>query len=363
MSSIVFVLGAGASKQAGAPLMFDFLDVANDLLRRGQVNDKKEHFNRVLDAIGQLQQVHSKAQLDLNNIESIFTALELGNVIQKVPGVPADQIPIVINSLKEVIVRTLEVTMRFPLRDRHISAPAPYEDFAKLIGLLLNRAEPAHSVSVITFNYDIAADMALYRAGLGPDYVLERGGESQTPVPLLKLHGSINWATQKDTRQIRPAHLSQYLHHYTASYGNESSTIAVPIGSQLQEYFKRFQSAEVAQEPVIVPPSWNKADYHRALSQVWACAAEHLSEAECIFVIGYSLPETDSFFRHLYALGSVGKAALRKFVVFNPDTSGATDARFRSLLGPGAQARYSYVPTTFDSAIKAIQQMFSFRPY
>jgi hypothetical protein len=31
-----------------------------------------------------------------------------------------------------------------------------------------------------------------------------------------------------------------------------------------------------------------------------------------VFVIGYSLPETDSFFRHLYALGSVGKAPLRK---------------------------------------------------
>ena len=33
MSNTVFVLGAGASKKAGAPLMGDFLDAAYDLWR------------------------------------------------------------------------------------------------------------------------------------------------------------------------------------------------------------------------------------------------------------------------------------------------------------------------------------------
>jgi hypothetical protein len=38
---------------------------------------------------------------------------------------------------------------------------------------------------------------------------------------------------------------------------------------------------------------------------VWRTAAQHLSEAEHIFIIGYSLPETDQFFRYLYGLGTV----------------------------------------------------------
>lgn len=82
MSKVVFVLGAGASKQCGAPLMANFLDVASDLLHTGRASEKSTHFHQVFKAIGDLQTVHSKAQLDLNNIESIFTVLELGRVIQ-----------------------------------------------------------------------------------------------------------------------------------------------------------------------------------------------------------------------------------------------------------------------------------------
>ena len=47
----------------------------------------------VFDVIGKLQAVHSKAQLDLTNIESIFTIMELGQVIQTLPGFKAEQIP------------------------------------------------------------------------------------------------------------------------------------------------------------------------------------------------------------------------------------------------------------------------------
>ena len=41
MSKVVFILGAGASMQSGAPLMANFLDVAKDLLRTDQVQAKK----------------------------------------------------------------------------------------------------------------------------------------------------------------------------------------------------------------------------------------------------------------------------------------------------------------------------------
>lgn len=117
MSDTVFILGAGASKQCGAPLMAEFLDVANQLLRSQAVRgEKKEHFENVFRAIGALQSVHSKAQLDLTNIESIFTALEIANVLKKLPGFDVEEIPGVIASLKEVIVSTLESTMDFPTR-------------------------------------------------------------------------------------------------------------------------------------------------------------------------------------------------------------------------------------------------------
>lgn len=358
MSNVVFILGAGASKQCGAPLMADFLDVASDLLRSNSVPEKRSEFERVFSAIGALQSVHSKAQLDLNNIESIFTVLELGRVIQRVPGLNTDEIEDAIAALKELIVKTLEVTMKFPVHRRYIDVPKPYEAFGGLLKHLQQEAFPSQTTAVISFNYDIAADMAMYRSELGPDYIIEKPGGSHSPVPLLKLHGSLNWATEKGTKTIRPLHLRSYFQHYRCSGFDDHAEVRLPIGSQLVEYFKKFSSTEVENEPVIVPPSWNKADYHSALSDVWAAAAKHLSEAEHIFIIGYSLPETDSFFRHLYALGSVGSAPIRRIAVFNPDSSGATKQRFEALLGPGARARYEYFPMTFDNAISHIKALF-----
>ena len=344
--------------------MSNFLDVASDLLRSNAVKEKRIEFERVFSAIGALQSVHSKAQLDLNNIESIFTVLELGRIIQRVPGLSPKEIPEAIAALKDLIVKTLEVTMTFPTDGRDIGVPKPYDEFGSLLSHLYKEAFPNQTAAIISFNYDIAADMAMYRENLGPDYIIEKPDGHYIPVPLLKLHGSLNWATEKESRKIRPLHLASYFQHYSRypDFREKHSTTRVPIGSQLVEYFLKYASTEVDAEPVIVPPSWNKADYHAALSDVWAAAGKHLFEAEHIFVIGYSLPETDSFFRHLYALGCVGTVPLRRIAVFNPDDSGLIDKRFQALLGPGASARYEYHAKTFDQAIGYIKKLFPKRP-
>lgn len=360
MSDVVFILGAGASRQCGAPLMADFLDTASDLLLSNRAEEKAPQFQRVFSAIGALQSVHSKAQLDLNNIESIFTALELGKIIKRVPGVEHQEIAEVIAALKDLIVKTLEATISFPVSRNYIHAPEPYGKFAKLVKYLCSDAQPTKSTSVITFNYDIAADIALYREGLGPDYVLGGNFNSHSPVDLLKLHGSLNWAEVRDNRKILPLHPHEYFQKYSVYGFEDHSKTHLPFGRHLREFYTRHAdpAQDVLTEPVIVPPSWNKADYHQALSDIWAKAADHLSEAEYIFIAGYSLPETDSFFKHLFALGSVGKSPLRKIQIFNPDKSGETDGRFRRLLGPGALARYEYLPMTFEDSISHVKALF-----
>lgn len=358
MSDVVFILGAGASKQCGAPLMADFLDVASHLLRAGQVNDKKVQFEKVFRAIGAMQAVHSKAQLDLTNIESIFTALEISNVLRKLPGFEAEEIVEVISALKEVIVKTIESTMEFPTSRSYIGVPKPYEEFAGLVEHLRNEAFPKQSASIITFNYDIAVDMALFKAGMGPDYGIPPDSNSHNPIPLYKLHGSLNWASRKDNGTVYPLQLNQYFNIYSLQGWDEKSTCKIPIGTQLKEYFSKHTEVEVEEEPVIVPPTWNKADHHQALSKIWGKAAEHLGEAKSIFIIGYSLPETDAFFRLLYAFGTVGASPLEKIIVYNPDSSGDVNKRFREMLGPGAIARYEYKELRFDEAISDIKGLF-----
>lgn len=51
MSEIVFILGAGASKETGALLIKEFLNVANQLNRSENLEEFKSDFDKVGDVI------------------------------------------------------------------------------------------------------------------------------------------------------------------------------------------------------------------------------------------------------------------------------------------------------------------------
>src|SRR5687767_8914467 len=81
----VFLFGAGASRGAGGPLMSDFLDRAHDLMRlnASELGAQRKDFEDVFQAIGELHGVHSKSHLDLDNIEIVFGAIEMGLLLGK----------------------------------------------------------------------------------------------------------------------------------------------------------------------------------------------------------------------------------------------------------------------------------------
>jgi hypothetical protein len=358
MSQVVFILGAGASKKAGAPLMAEFLDVAKDLWSQGRVREVDDSFRNVFRAVGCLQQVHSKSEFDIHNVESVFAAAEMGKTLNKFPGYAPEEIDRLIKDLKVVITKTIELTLQFPMSGTvragwKILPPDPYDSFAKTLEQIQSKAHPQKSVSIITFNYDVAVDLALYMNSLDHDYCLQESSLAGK-IPLLKLHGSLNWARHKESEAIIP----WTIHEYLSSIQNQlqfEQYVVVPIGSQLNN---SQHSSSIIPEPEIVPPTWNKADYHRVLSRIWSQAAKELGEADNIFVIGYSLPKTDTFFKFLFALGSVSKIPLRRFWVFNPEPSDFVRKRFKNLLGPGARDRFRYFRETFDSALSIIENEF-----
>jgi len=133
MSEIVFVLGAGASVHCGTPLMKDFLDVARDLARSGEVKEAENSFGNVLDAVGKLFAVHSKANLDLNNIESVYTAFEMGRLLGKLPGIKDEErIEGLIPDIKKVIGYTLEKMTKIP-NDARVNPFPGYYDFTNMM--------------------------------------------------------------------------------------------------------------------------------------------------------------------------------------------------------------------------------------
>src|SRR5260370_5804800 len=146
MSQVVFILGAGASKHAGVPLMADFLDKARELYAAGAADRYQKDFETVFRAISELQSVHSKSDLDLVNLESVFGIFQMQQLLDAGPEPSAT-----FASMTRVIAHTI---------DRTITAPVTNEDnflapgYGRLAGLIAELISKGTTTAVVTFNYD-----------------------------------------------------------------------------------------------------------------------------------------------------------------------------------------------------------------
>jgi hypothetical protein len=187
----VFILGAGCSKPYGAPLMAGFLDEARRLYFELQDRTDIESFDRVFDALGYFSRIHSKANLDLVNLETVFSAFEMARLLGKLPDGCQTNADTLIGDLKRVIVVTLERSIQKKPLPRTISpGDEPCDELADVLYMLRGSARGS---AVITFNYDLLCDYAFDRKGLNLLYCLTETGHGGKEPKLLKLHGSLNW--------------------------------------------------------------------------------------------------------------------------------------------------------------------------
>lgn len=331
--------------------MASFLDRGRDLLAGGRVEDARVQFELVFRGIASLQQVHSKAHVDIHNVESVFSAFEMAKLLGAFSAFTAPELEHLLEAMPLVIARTVEETMMLRVEASRESAwvlpPQEYLRLAELIEHVLASTRPQRSVTILSFNYDVGVELALNWKSIPFTYGLIR---EQHKLAVLKLHGSLAWF-RCACGEVVQYPISRYPWDTFALRQYREGSLRVGAIARSGK-FHHCEGLAVS-GPIIVPPIWNKMGYQLLLSNVWSTAAERLRSAESIIAIGYSLPETDAFFRYLYALGSVGELPLRRFWVFNPDDSGATEGRFRSLLGRGAENRFAYFPERFDECLSS----------
>jgi hypothetical protein len=286
-----------------------------------------------------------------------------GRTIQKLPGVDDLDFDSAVNSLKALIVYTIEQSMLFPLDEkRDLWGSIDYAKFASFVFALIQKhGIRFRGVTIITFNYDIGAEVAFVRKNLPYGYIVDQQPGVSNVVKLLKIHGSINWGQVLNSDNIVSIPVELILSNFGIQriVTDQSVTrLPLPIGANFERVVRNNLNVDVEPTPVIVPPGLFKTEYQGSISRVWQQAAIELESAKEIIVIGYSLPESDFFFRNLYALGTVGKAFIRRFAVFNPDNSGLVNGRFKSLLGPGARDRFEYHAIPFESAIQTMSDWY-----
>lgn len=338
--------------------MSNFLDRAEDLRRTGIVNDFVSQFDKVFSLLEILQAVYAKSELDLNNIEALYGVLEMALTVKRLSKIPEDQIESYRDALIAVIVKTLERNIRYPVSGLVATQPDPTPAYSKFTELIQRLSSFSESSSIITFNYDIAVDHALHHSGLEVQYCTNVHPEDG--IKLLKLHGSTNWGACSECHDIVAYDLPKFFSKHNSYFGQAATNgTSLEVSKYLPEL--SHCGKPLSAVPVIVPPTWNKSGYHGALSNVWSAAAQELLEARNIYVFGYSLPESDTFFRYLFALGTLGSSRIRRFWVFDPDKS--VERRYQMLTGSGIRSRFKYYNRKFyedqlhprDGAIDCLQ--------
>ena len=337
----VFILGAGASSDAGAPLIYDFLERSRQFLNNPpSALDEYglAQFRQVFDFKREMARSREKISVDLDNIEDLFGLVEMSCRLGQTGRDTR-------KSTVYLIVKTLELCLE-PRRNRphlgfrvergHLSElegvsyakrdssddPRFTIDMYEYLALMLagrldipERRRGREDV-VITFNYDLLIDDALQQVDLLPWY---GPGFHDPPEPqpnsvqLLKLHGSANWAFCPECK--KPILRYHKVTHFVVRLGQLSCPVC---GASCQ--------------PLLVPPSWDKTEYSDTMSPVWKLAVEKLKTATRICVVGYSIPDSDAFFRHLITLALADNHQLERLIVVDKDSK--VEMKWKRLLDP-----------------------------
>lgn len=342
MSKTVFILGAGASAHAGAPIMGNFIDKAEEL--KDTIRDKniKKDFDVVFEKLNKLNASHTKANIGFrNNLEMAFAGCEMDFLLKPSSAQNGDAKSLS-DAFKNLIVYVLEQSIQFRHSENHFQPSSEYNAFVQLI-----RAMGIETTSVLTFNYDLALDYAFHRHGIAFSYGLDDIGTYN----YLKLHGSINWKQCSVCKKIFPMTMKEYLSKYIL----DNRTLKITMTDELQK--RPHCDGDTETSATIVPPTWDKTRYHIAIGKVWEAAAKELSNAENIIICGYSFPPTDEFFKYLYALGSISNTRIKRFLVYNPDQK--TEQRFKDLMGIETAAKFHFEQMSFDKALIDIRNKFN----
>jgi len=291
----IYVLGAGASRHAGYPLCSELWPRMAMWVLESQ--DQNPEYRQVLDAIVTING-------PVVDLERVFTNLDLG--LGAFQALTENQR----NRLTGRIQRCLRDYFK-SICDQHLASPL-YEAFADRV---------RQGDQVVTFNYDVALENALIKAGKfgvknGYGSSLEADwDEPDSQVKVLKLHGSINWIGLlfggvttgfsafrnslgerpfvDNVESLLPSYPGRVLDKSFQGGGvtNGATTLVLPT------YEKKF-SVETS-----VGEEWGPF-----FESLWSQAAEALQQAERIVVIGYSMPDADHRTRALLLWGANKRA-------------------------------------------------------
>ncbi|TGM82416.1 hypothetical protein EHR01_06450 [Leptospira mtsangambouensis] len=307
----ILFLGAGFSAPLDIPTMANFLERSHDLHELDPF--KYKSFEVIFELIKKLHYIKSKININLNNIESILSLLEMGDYLSDkiIEGSEFEKF------IKDVIIgstKTIEFNQHYlhkNLKGEHNNIfqdrilDVYFQFILRIIGAkfkIYNRNNKIlfdvskdesnnNKYQIITLNYDnnIEEFIKLINSNsenkIKIDYENQIVSELNLTLSIAKLHGSI--------------------------------------------------------ESRIIPPTWNKTANDQ-IKIIWQNAFNMLNQAHEIIFLGYSLPESDAYIKYLITYSMLNNQNLKKVTVYNNDSDINVKNRYDQLFESTLENKYSY---------------------
>ena len=277
MEKVVYILGAGFSAPLGLPVMSNFIEKSKDMYFKEK--DKYKHFEDVYKEIEKLSTVKKYYDSDLFNIEEILSIFET----EKYVGKSSKNISF-IDFIADVISY---FTPKFDLINNASIEILP-NWFDRILGNDYNLNLYGKFISNIqNLNFKIKTKDAF---GLNnPRVQCEKKEETKALYSIITL----NYDT-----------IIEELCAIMNSYS--SSNNAIDLDTHISEKSNVWENLRIAKlhgsidKNNIIPPTWNKTIVDENIQNAWKLAFNLLKEANHIRIIGYSLPNTDSYVKYLF---------------------------------------------------------------
>lgn len=319
--------------------MDDFFDVVNRLVWQRRLSIAPEDQALLAKLHLELQRAAGKIDVNLWNIESIFGIIEMAKTIGLFGELTVDELDRSQVALTNLISSTLDAAIVYPWNEGW-RPTAAYDQLANAC-LNVQDTNTAVSLSIVTFNYDIALDYALHYRNVNYDYRLTNSHADHS-LAYCKLHGSVNWLYDGKSQLIRTVDFPSPNRRYRV----DSPTLHMPLADMRTHLASSIGCEDAA---LLAPPTESKLAQRVKLAPVWRAAADALQKAAEVYVVGFSLPPTDDFVRNFLAVAGVGGMTFQRIVVVNPDPRAAD--RIKSFLSPNLQRRFEWEDAKFEKYV------------
>jgi hypothetical protein len=263
---LLLFTGAGFSAHAGAPIMADFIAAAEDRLPEELLCLVRAAYyftGYALQADENLETAYGAMmfrELLYGPQFRVATQQQIGGRRDYIPSTEGPTVAAVIDGLERAIAEIYG--QPFLAGGGYMQHLDSYREFFQY---LLQHFE----LGVVTTNYDLVTEEALKSLDCPASYAIRRPPRYGGGVPVLKLHGSVNW----------------------------------PQGGFLD--LTRIPSTHAAQSNAcLLPPTWNKRlNADSPFAGIWNDAVTLLQSADAILIVGHSFPKTDLHLRYFFAEG------------------------------------------------------------